>query len=95
VNAVVQFPTCLTSCDSAREPWCKVSVDGSTLVVNSHAVSERTVERASCSVNCAPFFAHCASADVLPPGSYTVVHGAKNAPILLGSQQTCLFTEMP
>lgn len=93
VNTVVQFPTCLTSCDSAREPRCQVTVDGSTLVVNSHAVSERTDDRAACSVNCVPFYAHCASSDMVSPGSYTVVLGAKDAPILLGSQQTCLFTD--
>jgi len=95
VDIVVQFRTCLTSCDTAREPWCKVARDGSTLLVNSHAVSERSDDRAACSVNCVPFRAHCASTEMLPPGSYTVVHGSDMAPVLLGSQQTCLFTEAP
>lgn len=92
IQVNVHFRECLSSCDTAKPTSCSVSGAEGSLVVTSHGAVERNGAN-PCSSACGALTAACTSSDGFAPGQYVVTHGADTAPITLGSQTGCLFSE--
>jgi hypothetical protein len=88
----VTAPDCLASgCSRDVEGSCSAALEGTTIQLTSEIVWEEDESKfAQCKSDCRHAVVEC-SAGVLAPGSYTVVHGEDEVPLVVPADGTCPF----
>jgi hypothetical protein len=90
VAVVVSARECLSaSCSRDVGGECSASLDGTTITITSEIFWEQNESPvASCTEDCGDASVTCSIAD-LPAGTYTVVHGEDEQPLVVPTDGSC------